>query len=74
MNKNIPPVERVLRVVIGAVIASLAFWGPQNLWFLLGLIPVTTGLIGWCPPYALLGINAPSCGCQSCGCGTKKPD
>jgi hypothetical protein len=70
MNKNIHPVERIIRVVGGAVLASMAFWGPQNMWFLLGLIPLATGLMGWCPPYAMLGINtAKMCGAK-CGCGT----
>jgi hypothetical protein len=57
MKKNIHPIERVVRVLGGLVLTSLAFWGPSNLWFLLGLIPVATGLMGWCPPYALLGIS-----------------
>jgi len=57
MKKNIHPVERVVRVAVGLVLASLAFWGPSNPWFLLGLVPVTTGLVGWCPPYAMLGIS-----------------
>jgi len=57
MQKNIHSIERVVRVVLGLTIASLAFWGPSNPWFLLGLIPVATGIIGWCPPYSLLGIN-----------------
>lgn len=57
MCKNIHPIERSVRVLGGLALASLAFWGPANLWFLLGLIPVATGLVGWCPPYALLGIN-----------------
>lgn len=57
MQKNIHPVERVVRVVGGVAVSSLAFWGPQSLWFLLGLIPVATGALGWCPPYALLGIS-----------------
>jgi hypothetical protein len=57
MKKNIHPAERVIRVIVGALIASLAFWGPTNYWFLLGLIPVLTGLIGWCPPYQMLGIS-----------------
>ncbi len=57
MNRNIGDVERGVRVVAGLGLTSLAFVGPQNLWFLLGLIPLATGLIGWCPPYALLGIN-----------------
>jgi hypothetical protein len=57
MKQNIHNVERAVRVVGGLGLASLAFWGPANLWFLLGLVPVTTGLLGWCPPYALLGIS-----------------
>ncbi|MCA9159228.1 MAG: DUF2892 domain-containing protein [Planctomycetales bacterium] len=57
MKTNIHPAERAIRVFGGLGIASLAFWGPANLWFLLGLIPFVTGLIGWCPPYHLLGIS-----------------
>jgi hypothetical protein len=57
MKINIHPVERIIRVILGVGLTSLAFWGPSNLWFLLGLIPLLTGLIGWCPPYAMLGIN-----------------
>ena len=57
MKKNIHPIERGVRVIGGIVIASLSFWGPTNKLFLLGLIPVATGLIGWCPPYALLGVS-----------------
>ncbi|HUJ74250.1 MAG TPA: DUF2892 domain-containing protein [bacterium] len=57
MHANIHPWERMGRVAVGLAITSLAFWGPSSLWFLLGLIPVATGLVGWCPPYALLGIS-----------------
>ncbi len=57
MQKNIHPLERVIRVVVGLVLTTLAFLGPANPWFLLGIIPVFTGLTGWCPPYQLLGIN-----------------
>ena len=57
MKKNIHPVERVVRVVAGLGITSLAFWGPETSWAFLGLVPVATGLLGWCPPYALLGIS-----------------
>ena len=57
MKTNIHSLERVARVVLGAVLTSLAFWGPANSWFLLGLIPLATGLVGWCPPYYLLGIS-----------------
>jgi hypothetical protein len=57
MKKNIHSIERGVRFILGAILVSLAFWGPANLWFLLGLIPMATGLIGWCPPYAMLGIS-----------------
>ena len=57
MKINIHPIERGFRVGIGLVLASLAFVGPANPWFLLGLIPVATGFLGWCPPYAMLGIS-----------------
>lgn len=57
MKCNIGSTERKLRAAAGLVLTTLAFVGPQNPWFLLGLVPMLTGLIGWCPPYALLGIN-----------------
>ncbi len=57
MKKNIHPLEREFRILIGIFLISLAFLGPANKWFLLGLIPLLTGIIGWCPPYALLGIS-----------------
>ena len=57
MTKNIHNVERVIRIVVGIGLVSLAFTGPENKWLLLGLVPLLTGLVGWCPPYALLGIS-----------------
>ena len=61
MSKLLPtnehPIERVLRVVIGVVLLSLVFVGPQTPWGWLGVIPLATALIGWCPPYAIFGIN-----------------
>ena len=57
MVKNIHPYERVARIILGAVLVSMAFVGPKNLWFLLGAVPLLTGLMGWCPPYQILGIS-----------------
>lgn len=67
MKKNVHSIERVIRVVIGLGLISLAFIGPANPWFFLGAIPLLTGLIGWCPPYALLGIS-------TCPVSTKNPE
>jgi hypothetical protein len=57
MKKNIHPVERIVRVMFGLGLIAMAFVGPQSLWFLLGIVPVLTGLSGWCPPYQMLGIS-----------------
>ena len=57
MTKNIGGIERILRIVIGLVLVALAATGQVGVWGWLGLVPLATGLIGWCPPYSLLGIN-----------------
>jgi len=55
--RNIHPVERVLRVLIGIGILALAFAGPETPWGYIGLAPIATGLIGSCPVYTLLGFS-----------------
>ena len=57
MKKNIHPVERGIRVAVGIVALALVFVGPKSLWGLIGILPILTGLSGWCPPYQLLGIS-----------------
>lgn len=57
MQKNIHPYERIARVAGGALLSSMAFWGPRKPWLLSFLIPVATGLAGKCPVYSALGIN-----------------
>ena len=57
MKPNIGGIERVLRIVAGLTLVGLAATGTVGWWGWLGVIALTTGLIGWCPPYALLGIN-----------------
>ncbi len=57
MQTNIGKFERIIRGLIGAGLISLVFVGPETAWGWLGLIPLITAVIGWCPPYSLLGIN-----------------
>ncbi len=47
--------DRTIRVVAGAVILSLAFWGPTTPLGYLGLVPLATGLFGYCPLYRVFG-------------------
>lgn len=60
MKLNEGGLDRILRIVVGIAVLSLAFVGPRTPWAYLGLIPLLTGLIGFCPLYALLGLN--TCG------------
>ena len=57
MKRNIGALDRALRIVAGLILLSLVFVDPQTPWGWIGLVLLATGLIGWCPPYALLGIN-----------------
>ena len=60
-QRNIGSTERVIRIVAGLGITALAFVGPQTPWALLGLVPLATGLMGWCPPYAILASTPARC-------------
>ena len=50
-------IDRVLRAVVGLGLIAIVFVGPQTPWGWLGIVPLATALIGWCPAYALLGIS-----------------
>lgn len=55
--KNVGSVDRAIRIVLGIVLLSLVFIGPKTLWGLIGLVPLVTALVGWCPAYTLFGIK-----------------
>jgi hypothetical protein len=57
MSANVGSLDRVLRIVLGLALLSLVFIGPQTMWGLVGLVPLGTALIGFCPAYALFGIR-----------------
>ena len=65
---NVGGIDRAIRIIAGIFLLSLVFIGDQIIgqnvvWGWIGIVPLATGLIGWCPPYALLGIN--SCGVKN---------
>jgi hypothetical protein len=57
MIKNMGSVDRVIRIVLGIVLLSLVFVGPQTPWGWIGVVPLLTALVGWCPAYTLFGIK-----------------
>jgi len=54
---NAGTIDRALRAIIGLAAISLVYVGPQTPWGWLGLIPLATAVIGWCPLYTVLGMN-----------------
>jgi len=63
MKPNEGGLDRALRIVLGLVLLSLVVVGPKTYLGLIGLVPLITGIIGYCPLYSLLKLNT---------CGVKK--
>lgn len=57
MTCNVGGIDRVLRILVGIALLSLAFIGPQTAWGWIGVVPLLTGLVGYCPAYTLFGIK-----------------
>ena len=57
MKSNVGGIDRIARITLGAVLVILAATGQVGVWGWLGLLPLATGAMGWCPPYSILGIN-----------------
>jgi hypothetical protein len=55
MNEGM--IDRAIRVIVGIALISIVFIGPQTPWGWIGVIPLATGLIGWCPAYSLFGMR-----------------
>lgn len=57
MAANVGTLDRILRIVIGVVLIALTFVGPRTPWGWIGVIPLVTALVNFCPLYALIGIS-----------------
>ena len=61
MKANVGGIDRVLRVVAGITLLTLVFVLESEsglwLWGLIGIVPLVTGLMNWCPAYNLFGMN-----------------
>ncbi|MEO6352639.1 MAG: DUF2892 domain-containing protein [Oxalobacteraceae bacterium] len=59
MNQNVGGIDRSIRIIAGLLILSLFFVLGEStrMWALIGLVPLLTGLIGWCPAYLPFGIR-----------------
>ena len=57
MQTNEGTIDRALRIIAGLVLIALALTGTVGAWGWIGVVPLATGLIGWCPAYTLLGFS-----------------
>ncbi|SNR86012.1 YgaP family membrane protein [Puniceibacterium sediminis] len=57
--KNVGTIDRVVRVILGLALLAGYFMtnGPYTWVYLIGIIPLATGLMGTCPVYSLFGVN-----------------
>lgn len=57
MKTNEGGLDRILRILVGLVLVALTLSGTIGVWGWIGVVPIVTGALGWCPAYTLLGIN-----------------
>jgi hypothetical protein len=57
MDKNVGSVDRLLRVIVGLALIAMVFVGPQTAWGWIGIVPLVTAGMSWCPLYTVLGIS-----------------
>jgi hypothetical protein len=60
MNTNEGSIDRAARLLLGIALIAAAWSGAIGPWGWIGVVPLATAAIGWCPLYQLLGIN--TCG------------
>lgn len=57
MKLNVGGIDRILRIVVGAALVGATVIGMLPVWGWIGVIPLATGLVGFCPLYPLVGVN-----------------
>ena len=57
MSRNVGSIDRILRIVAGLALIALAATGTIGAWGYVGVVPLLTAFIGFCPAYTLLGLN-----------------
>lgn len=57
MKANVGGIDKVVRIGAGVILIGLAVAGIGAPWTWIGVVPLATGLVGWCPLYRLVGVN-----------------
>ena len=57
MKTNEGTIDRALRVAVGILLLALTLTNTIGMWGWIGVVPLLTGAIGWCPLYTVFGVN-----------------
>ena len=57
MKSNVGGIDKILRIVVGLGLIGATVAGILPAWGYIGIVPLATGLMGWCPLYPLIGLN-----------------
>jgi hypothetical protein len=57
MTKNVGGIDKILRIVVGIALIAATAMGMLPVWGYIGIVPLATGLMGWCALYPLIGLN-----------------
>ena len=57
MKPNVGGIDKILRLVAGVGLIGATAAGVLPVWGYIGIVPLATALMGWCPLYPLLGLN-----------------
>ena len=57
IQTNVGTIDRTLRIAVGSILVTLAVTGQIGAWGWLGLVPMATGLLRWCPAYLPFGLS-----------------
>ena len=56
MKSNVGGIDKIIRILAGVALIAWALMGGP-VWAWIGVVPLATGLLGWCPAYTLFGRN-----------------
>lgn len=57
MKSNVGGIDRILRIVLGLVLIGLTLTGTIGVWGWIGVVPLATGFMSFCPLYSMIGMN-----------------
>lgn len=58
MEKNVGGIDRIARIIVGVLLIALSLFGVIGWWGFIGIVPLATALISFCPLYRIIGFSS----------------